>query len=236
MQEEASCLDLFPLSTDLTTPRSTSGFYWCETASIGYLFRMLSEDIFPEIQAVLGPRRWGRAIFQQVCLLNLSPPVNWSERMGRPFILPTPPWTSLEQCLETGWCQGGEEGEWTGHPTRQTCPLQISGFMATWRLLFWVVLFQNFLSQDRIYHPMPQTLAELLQHAEHVVDDLNNNKQAMVVRSVLKMKAKAQACIAVGGGVFEGRRVWIVMSTHLLMFCKSWLEMSKWFWRLHYKT
>ena len=57
------------------------------------------------------------------------------------------------------------------------------------------------------YHPMPQTLAELLQHAEHVVDDLNNNKQAMVVRSVLKMKAKAQACIAVGGGVFEGRRV-----------------------------
>ena len=54
---------------------------------------------------------------------------------------------------------------------------------------------------------MPQTLAELLQHAEHVVDDLNNNKQAMVVRSVHKMKAKAQACVAVGGGVFEGRRV-----------------------------
>ena len=54
---------------------------------------------------------------------------------------------------------------------------------------------------------MPQTLAELLQHAEHVVNDLNNNKQAMVVRSVHKMKAKAQACVAVGGGVFEGRRV-----------------------------
>ena len=67
-----------------------------------------------------------------------------------------------------------------------------------------MVLFLNFLSQDRIYHPMPQTLAELLQHAEHMV---NNNKQAMVVRSVLKMKARAQACIAVGGGVFEGRRV-----------------------------
>ena len=54
---------------------------------------------------------------------------------------------------------------------------------------------------------MPQTLAELLQHAEHVVDDLNNNKQAMVVQSVLKMKARVQACIAVGGGAFEGRRV-----------------------------
>ena len=54
---------------------------------------------------------------------------------------------------------------------------------------------------------MPQTLAELLQHAEHVVDDLNKVKQTMVVRLVLKMKAKAQACIAVGGGVFEGRRV-----------------------------
>ena len=70
-----------------------------------------------------------------------------------------------------------------------------------------MVLFLNFLSQDRIYHPMPQTLAELLQHAEHKVDDLNNNKQAMVVRSVLKMKARARACVAVGGGVFEGRRV-----------------------------
>ena len=34
-----------------------------------------------------------------------------------------------------------------------------------------------------------------------------DNKQAMVVQSVLKMKARAQACIAVGGGVFEGRRV-----------------------------
>ena len=56
-------------------------------------------------------------------------------------------------------------------------------------------------------HPKPQTLAELLQHAEHVVDDLNNNKQAMVIRSVLKMKARARACVAVGGGVFEGRRV-----------------------------
>ena len=50
---------------------------------------------------------------------------------------------------------------------------------------------------------MPQTLAELLQHAENVVDELNNNKRAVVVRSVLKMKAKARACIAVGGGVFE---------------------------------
>ena len=54
---------------------------------------------------------------------------------------------------------------------------------------------------------MPNSIAEMLQQAEDVVDDLNNNKQAMVVRSVLKMKAKAQACIAVGGGVFEGRRV-----------------------------
>jgi len=39
------------------------------------------------------------------------------------------------------------------------------------------------------------------------LDDLNDNKQAMVVRSVHKMKAKAAACVAVGGGVFEGRKV-----------------------------
>ena len=54
---------------------------------------------------------------------------------------------------------------------------------------------------------MPHTLEELLQHAEEVIDDLNNDKQAMVVRSVHKMKAKAAACVAVGGGVFEGRKV-----------------------------
>ena len=42
---------------------------------------------------------------------------------------------------------------------------------------------------------MPQTLAELLQHAEHMV---NNNKQAMVVRSVLKMKARAEVGLPEG--------------------------------------
>ena len=36
---------------------------------------------------------------------------------------------------------------------------------------------------------------------------LNNHKQAMVVRAVFKMKDNARACIAVGGGVFEGRKV-----------------------------
>ena len=32
-------------------------------------------------------------------------------------------------------------------------------------------------------------------------------KKAMVVRSMHKMKAKAAACVAVGGGVLEGRKV-----------------------------
>ena len=32
-------------------------------------------------------------------------------------------------------------------------------------------------------------------------------KQDMVVRSVLKMKERARSCVAVGGGVFEGRKV-----------------------------
>ena len=54
---------------------------------------------------------------------------------------------------------------------------------------------------------MPDTLKELLQHAEEVIDDMNTNEQAMVVRTAHKMKAKAAACVAVGGGVFEGRRL-----------------------------
>ena len=48
---------------------------------------------------------------------------------------------------------------------------------------------------------MPANLDELLQHAQAVVDDLHNN------RAVYKIKDKARACVAVGSGVFEGRRV-----------------------------
>ena len=58
-----------------------------------------------------------------------------------------------------------------------------------------------------IYHPMPHTLDELLRHAERVVDEINNQKQDMVIRAVRKMKERAQACVAVGGGVFEGRKL-----------------------------
>ena len=54
---------------------------------------------------------------------------------------------------------------------------------------------------------MPQTLDELLRHAERVVDEINNQKQDMVIRAVRKMKERAQACVAVGGGVFEGRKL-----------------------------
>ena len=39
--------------------------------SVDYLLRMLRDEVLPEIQAVLGPRRWQRCIFQQVWLLNL---------------------------------------------------------------------------------------------------------------------------------------------------------------------
>ena len=35
----------------------------------------------------------------------------------------------------------------------------------------------------------------------------NNQKQDMVIRAVRKMKERAQACVAVGGGVFEGRKL-----------------------------
>ena len=46
---------------------------------------------------------------------------------------------------------------------------------------------------------MPKKLDRLLQHAEDVIDELNNHRQAMVVRAVFKMKDKARACVAVGG-------------------------------------
>ena len=42
---------------------------------------------------------------------------------------------------------------------------------------------------------------------ERVVDEINNQKQDMVIRAVRKMKERAQACVAVGGGVFEGRKL-----------------------------
>ena len=51
---------------------------------------------------------------------------------------------------------------------------------------------------------MPQTLDELLRHAERVVDEINNHKQDMVRRAVRKMKERAQACVDVGGGLFKG--------------------------------
>ena len=50
-------------------------------------------------------------------------------------------------------------------------------------------------------------ITKLLRQAEHVVDDINNHKQGMVKRAVRKMKDKAQACVAVEGGVFEGRKL-----------------------------
>ena len=54
---------------------------------------------------------------------------------------------------------------------------------------------------------MPNSIAEMLQQAEAVVDDLNNNKQDMVVRAVYKMKDKARQCVAVDGLPFEGRNL-----------------------------
>ena len=42
---------------------------------------------------------------------------------------------------------------------------------------------------------------------ERVVDEINNQKQDLVIRAVRKMKERAQACVAVGGGVFEGRKL-----------------------------
>ena len=58
---------------------------------------------------------------------------------------------------------------------------------------------------------VPQTLDELLRHAERVVDEINNHKQDMVRRAVRKMKERAQACVAVGGGLFEGRKLYMTI-------------------------
>ena len=55
--------------------------------------------------------------------------------------------------------------------------------------------------------PQRTFLVEKKLHAERVVDEINNQKQDMVIRAVRKMKERAQACVAVGGGVFEGRKL-----------------------------
>ena len=51
-------------------------------------------------------------------------------------------------------------------------------FLAAWLLegcwIVYSIIVQLNFSQGRIYSPMPHTLEELLQHAEEVIDDLNN--------------------------------------------------------------
>ena len=47
---------------------------------------------------------------------------------------------------------------------------------------------------------------------------VNTNEQAMLVRSVHKMKAKAASCVAVGGGVFEGRKVWTAQGGRVIFW------------------
>ena len=61
--------------------------------------------------------------------------------------------------------------------------------------------------QDKVYLPMPGTLAELLAAVERHLDDLNNNHQNIIRRAVLNMKKRARKCLNRGGGVFEGMRV-----------------------------
>ena len=134
----AAALSLAPtqLWTDLTTPRSTSGNYCFDTWSVDYLLRMLRDEVLPEIQAVLGPRRWQRCIFQQVWLLNLFFLVpNSDARTALPSIPPTLRWTSSPTSLGIDWCLAGAGEEWTGRQIRLISHLAISGCMVTWRLL-----------------------------------------------------------------------------------------------------
>ena len=55
---------------------------------------MLREEVFPEIQAYLGPRRWRRAIFQQVtlftCCITFGVLVAFFSTFGHP-LTPLPP-------------------------------------------------------------------------------------------------------------------------------------------------
>ena len=53
---------------------------------------------------------------------------------------------------------------------------------------------------------------------------LNSNKQAIVVQSVYKVKAKAAACAAAGGGMFEGRKVWDILGE----LPRRSIEISQW--------
>ena len=55
--------------------------------------------------------------------------------------------------------------------------------------------------------PIQYTEDDRVFNKQRVVDEINNQKQDMVIRAVRKMKERAQACVAVGGGVFEGRKL-----------------------------
>jgi hypothetical protein len=54
---------------------------------------------------------------------------------------------------------------------------------------------------------MPQTLRQLRRQAGAVFDDLNNNHQGLLRKSVYTMKKRAIKCMRVGGRLFEGKRV-----------------------------
>ena len=60
--------------------------------------------------------------------------------------------------------------------------------------------------------PQQEKLTEYTGPAQDTEDDRVFNKQTISLHSVFKMKDKARACVAVGGGVFEGRKVWNCVS------------------------
>ena len=126
-----SSLAPMPLQPGRTILLSTSGLSWLQTSYYSSITsRMLHEDILPDIQAVLGPRRWNRCIFQQVWLFCLNL-----------FLLLIQGWrhNPYLQCLlgllaRSLWWLAGVGVEWrTGLPTALIFPLRTTGFMVTLR-------------------------------------------------------------------------------------------------------
>ena len=54
---------------------------------------------------------------------------------------------------------------------------------------------------------MPANLDELMLRAEGVFDTLNAHHRDMLRKAVFVMRRKARARMAVGGGLFKGRKV-----------------------------
>jgi len=157
--------------------------------SVEYV-RMLEEDVLPEIQAVLGPRKWRRCIFQQVGFLSF---LSSYTQDGATIHTSNLAINFLHEVFGDRVMSGRRIGaggyDWAPNsPDLSPCDFWFHGFL-----------------KANLYKPMPPTIPELLRRAENIYDQLNNDERPMIRRAVFSMRRRARECMAQGGGHFEGK-------------------------------